>query len=77
MRYFFHLYNDIQTHDEEGTELPNLAAALQRATNAACDMAAESVRQGKLNLSHYIEITGADGSSVGKVTFSDAVVISH
>ena len=75
MRYFFHLHNDIQTQDEEGLELPDLAAARLHAEQAAREMAAESVRQGHLNLSHCIEVVSADETERLIVRFGDAIRI--
>lgn len=74
-RYYFHLFNDMQIPDAEGIELPNDSVALERAQSAAREMAAESVRQGRLVLNHRIEVTDESGKSVGVVHFGDAVLI--
>ena len=34
-RYFFHLYDDVISHDEEGVDLPNVAAEAERNIAAA------------------------------------------
>ena len=70
-RYFFHLFNDETTMDEEGKELPNDAAAFQHAADCARVMAAESVRNGHLIIDHRIEITRADGRKRRTVYFRD------
>jgi hypothetical protein len=72
-RFYFHLYNDETVLDAEGTELPNVAAALQSAASMARQMAAQSVRDGHLVLHHRIEIAGQSGEIVGSVRFGDVV----
>ena len=74
-RYYFHLLNDLTVRDEEGIELPNLACAMQRAAVSARQMAAESVREGRLVLQHRIEVTDETGAIVGVVHFRDVVAI--
>lgn len=74
-RFYFHLYNDLTSIDEEGLELPNEAAAMQRAAVMARLMAAESVREGRLILDHRIEVTNEAGDKVGTVQFRDVVQI--
>ena len=72
-RFYFHLYNDITSIDEEGQDLPNEAVALQRAVTMAREMAAESVRQGHLVLDHRIEVISDQDRTVGTVRFKDVV----
>ena len=74
-RFYFHLFNDTQVPDPEGIDLPDAKIALQRAASAARVMAAESVREGRLVLSHRIEISDETGASVGTVHFGDVVEI--
>ena len=62
-------------HDEEGTELPNSAVAMQRAIIGAREMAAQSVREGYLVLSHRIEVQTDTGQIIGIVHFRDVVTI--
>jgi hypothetical protein len=76
-RYYFHLFNDAQVPDREGIELPNSTIALERAASAARAMAAESVREGRLILSHRIEVSDEAGGSVGIVHFGDVVKIQQ
>lgn len=72
-RFFFHLYNDLTTKDEEGLDCSDAGAALERAAFFARDMAAASVCEGRLTLSHRIDVADAAGDIVGSVHFSDAV----
>lgn len=77
-RFYFHLFNDMTVHDREGTPLPNDAVAMQRAANSAREMAAQSVREGRLVLDHRIEVTDERGECVGIVYFRDVVrVVAH
>ena len=73
--FYFHLYNDMTSIDEEGAELANEPAALQRAARLAREMAAESVRAGHLILDHRIEVTDNEGALVGTVYFRDVVQV--
>jgi hypothetical protein len=72
-RYFFHLFNDVTALDEEGQELPNDAAALQRGAESARAMAADSVLRGHLILDHRIEVENDRGETVGTIKFRDVV----
>lgn len=75
-RYFFHIYNDSDTPDEEGLELADASAAIARGTVEARNLAAESITQhGHLILSHRIEIVDETGTTVAVVRFGDAVTI--
>ncbi len=74
-RFFFHVYDDIVAQDEEGTELPNLAAARLHALMGARDLIAEQVRHGHFELSHWIDVIDEHGEKVLTLTFRDAVDI--
>jgi hypothetical protein len=76
-RYFFHVYDDIIAHDDEGAELPNVAAARLRALAGARDMIAEQVRHGYFVLSHWIDVVDEEGSAVLTLAFRDAVDIKE
>ena len=56
--YRFHIRNSEHTDDEEGTALPDLAAAREHALEGARDLVCADIRKGWLNLDHYIEVTG-------------------
>jgi hypothetical protein len=77
VRYFFHLYNDIITRDDEGRELANEQAARAHALDEARVMAADGVRHGHLRLGHHIRVTDASGAEAFRVTFADAVRITR
>jgi hypothetical protein len=44
-RYFFHVFNDEETRDEEGADLPDTPAAVRRAADEARILAAESIKE--------------------------------
>lgn len=74
-RYFFHVFNDIIALDEEGAELADLAAAREQAIVSARSLACESIRQGRLNLDHRIEIADESDTRKMTVTFREAFII--
>jgi hypothetical protein len=73
--FFFHLYNDAISCDEEGQDLPDRSAARQRALDYARDMAAVMVKEGNLDLAHRIEVTDQEGAVVETLFFRDAIHI--
>lgn len=76
-RYFFNVYDDVIAEDEEGVELPNLAAANLQALRGARDLISEQVKHGYMVLSHWIEVIDEHGEKVLTVTFRDAVDIKE
>ena len=45
-RFFFHLYDDVVSIDEEGSELPDIAAVRQKAIKNARSIACQEVLEG-------------------------------
>ena len=76
-RYFFHVYDDDVAQDDEGQELPNVAAARLVAIRGARDLIAEQVRHGHFVLSHWIDVSDDQGDKVLTVTFRDVVDIKE
>jgi hypothetical protein len=75
-RFFFHLRNDVDVADEEGTELPDLESAESRAVDYAVDMSAASILENRrLTLSHSIEVADESGRIVKTVRFGDAFTL--
>jgi hypothetical protein len=74
-RYYFHLHNEEIVLDEQGMDMPNLAAARAQAVDDARDMICRSVREGHLNLDHRMEVTDEAGTVVVTVRFRDAFTI--
>lgn len=73
----FHVRNDVDAPDDEGQDLDNLAAAHLKAIDYARDLAASAVRQGRLDLTHRIDVEDDAGELLLTVTFADAVDISR
>lgn len=71
--YFFNVYNDVVTLDDEGAELADDQAARAHAVKAARSLAADTVSQGHLAAHHYIEIVDKDRKPVATVRFDEAV----
>ncbi len=76
-RFYFHLFNDLTTMDEEGAELRDDASAMIQAATYARDMAAESVRDGHLTLSHRIDVEHKGGRRIRSVYFRDVIQIAE
>ena len=75
-RFYFHLYNDIETSDEEGVELADLKAARLVALINARFTAAESIKEeGHFVPTHRIDIENEQGQVLDTVYFGDAVEI--
>lgn len=75
-RYFFHLQNDENLIDEEGTELPNLAAARKHARVQAVHMAAASITEHqRLFGEHRIDVEDQAGEVLFSVFFRGVVEI--
>ena len=75
-RFYFHVFNDETTIDEEGQELADLEAARAVAVEAARGLVCESVKHGHLNLDHRIEITDEANARVMTVTFREAFTLT-
>ena len=76
-RFHFRIINDIEVVDEQGQELRNLAEAHLKAIEAARDLASASVRLGRLDLKHRIEVQDDAGAVLLTVTFADAIELSQ
>jgi hypothetical protein len=75
-RYFFHVFNDEITLDEEGSEYEFPQAARASAAAEARNLAAHSITaHGHLVLHHRIEVEDAAGRHVTAVTFGEAVEV--
>lgn len=77
-RFFFNIYNDTDTPDDEGLELPDAAAAIERGRAEVRVLAAESVRHcGHLVLSHRIEIVDQHKVKIATIRFGDVIAIEE
>jgi hypothetical protein len=71
--YFFNIFNDDVTLDDEGAELIDASAARAHAIKAARSLAADTVSKGHIVGHHRIEVEDADHQLVDTVRFDDAV----
>ena len=71
--YYFNLFNDDVTMDDEGINLADDEAARAHATKEARVMAADTVLHGHLTGSHRIEFVDEAREPVGVVRFDEAV----
>ena len=71
--YYFNLFNDVITMDDEGVELADDEAARAHAVKEAREMAADTVLHGHLTCSHRIEFVDEARKPVGNVRFDEAV----
>ena len=74
--YYFNIYNDDVTLDEEGAELADEHAARAYAVKAVRELAAETALHGHLVGHHRVEYVDASQNPVGEVRFDEAVKIS-
>ena len=74
-RYFFHVYDDVVAHDDEGLELPNEAAARLKALIGARELMAEQVKHGYLVQAPWIDIVDEQGGVLFSQTFGEALDI--
>ena len=75
-RFFFHLHNDIQVHDDVGTELPSLDEARIKGVGAARGIMAEDiVMAGHITLSHRITIANRAGKELLELPFRACVEV--
>lgn len=75
-RYRFHLYNSVESRDQEGRVFPDFAAAHADAiVNARALMCDDMHSLGEIHLGHWIEIEEEDGT-LSVVTFREAVKVN-
>ena len=74
-RYYFNLYDDEVTIDQEGREFADEHGARAHAVREARVLAADSVSRGHFTASDRIEIVDEDRKVVGNVRFDEAVEI--
>ena len=73
MRFFFHLSDEISCMDEEGMDLPDLAAARAKAIESARSIMSAAILSGKLPLTDVITIADESGSPLATLAFRDAL----
>lgn len=75
-RYYFDIYNDLDTIDEDGSEFADLDAAIASAIRGARSIAADHVMHGRLTRHDRIEILDCDRKLLRTIRFDEAVTIS-
>ena len=76
MRYFFHLKNRTgEVRDEEGSELPDVAAARARALESIRAILSHELQEGRIDLAGHVDVLEAGGRQVLHVEFGEAVEI--
>ncbi|KQS02183.1 hypothetical protein ASG11_15495 [Sphingomonas sp. Leaf357] len=75
--YFFHVFNDEKTHDDEGQVFADLAGAIARAEKDCIALALESIAEHRhLIMRHHIDIEDSKGRGVATVSFGDVITVS-
>jgi hypothetical protein len=76
-RFFLNLFNDQDVPDDEGADLPDLAAAKKRAIEGARALIAEHVMDGRpIDLSHRIEVADETGRVLAAIPFREVITIN-
>jgi len=73
--YYFNIYNDDITIDDEGANLADEHAARAYAVKAVRSLASETVMHGHLIGHHRVEIVDSKQNPIGEVRFDEAVDI--
>jgi hypothetical protein len=77
-RYRFNIHNGIGfVEDEEGRELPDLAAARAEAVKGIRSILAEDVAEGRVDLRGRIEVLDEADAPVLTIAFGDAVRVEQ
>jgi len=71
-RYFFHIFNDEIVIDKEGSELPDINRAREKAISGARSLICQSVENGHLNLNHRLEVCDEGDTRLFTLTFREA-----
>ncbi|CAA9500472.1 MAG: hypothetical protein AVDCRST_MAG44-732 [uncultured Sphingomonas sp.] len=73
-RYLLHLHNRTgHTRDDEGLDLPDVAAARDEAIRSIRSILSSEILEGQMDLDGRIDICGEDGETLAVVRFSEAV----
>ena len=75
-RFRINLFNDEDVYDEEGTEVPDLAAAKLLAIAGARGLMSEHVRDGKpIDLRHRVEVANDDGKVLAIIPSRELITV--
>ena len=74
--YYFHVHNSVGfVEDEEGRELPGVAAARAEALKGIRSLIAEDVLRGHVDLRGKLEVADEAGRILLTIAFADAVAV--
>jgi hypothetical protein len=73
--FFFHVFDDAVSLDDEGIELADAEAARRSALAGARAMMCDQVAVGRLSLHHRIEVRDEHGDEILTLAFGDAIRI--
>ena len=77
-KYYFHLLNDLDVPDLEGTDFPDLDAARAYAVTQVRGTFSQTVQdEGRVVLHHRIDIEDEAGNVLDTVYFRDAVTVEE
>jgi hypothetical protein len=74
-RFFFHIFDDAVSRDDEGLELADADAARRAGMAGIRAMICDQVKQGRLSLHHRIEVEEEGVGPLLTLAFADAVEI--
>jgi hypothetical protein len=76
-RFYFHICNGHGfIEDEEGVDLPDEPAARRNVIAAARDVMASDLREGRLDLTSFIEVEDEAHRLLFTLTFAEAVTVN-
>jgi hypothetical protein len=74
-RFYFHVHDQKAVFDEEGTVLPDVAAARAEAVTGVRDLMCDQLREGHLNLAYWLEVEDENRCHLFTLPFRAAVEI--
>lgn len=75
-RYFFHLRNDHETVDDEGSDFADDQAAQKEALATARELLADAIKSGKKSLPEQIVVADASSREVATINIKDLLPAS-
>jgi hypothetical protein len=77
-RFYMHICNGTGfVEDKEGVELVDADEARRRATMSASDVMTADIRDGRLDLTSFIEVENEAHELLFTLNFADAVTVTH
>jgi hypothetical protein len=71
--FFLNIHNGFGVaQDDEGVDLPDLAAAREKAVEGIRSILSEEIKAGTIDLGGHVEVADADGNVLAAVHFEDA-----